>query len=78
MMSDIFRTEIVLTYRPCLKYKAIIDEKCLKYKAILDKKCLKNKVIFDCHGNPSARGAYMLCKFVCVGFHSFPGEGAAS
>jgi hypothetical protein len=25
---------------------------------------------------PSARGAYMLRKFVCVGFHSSPGEGA--
>jgi hypothetical protein len=28
--------------------------------------------------NPSARGAYMLRKFVCVSFHSSPGEGAAS
>jgi hypothetical protein len=30
----------------------------------------------SCDENPSARGAYMLRKFVCVGFHSFPGEGA--
>jgi hypothetical protein len=28
-------------------------------------------------GNPSARGAYMLRKFVYVGFHPSPGEGAA-
>jgi hypothetical protein len=27
---------------------------------------------------PSARGAYMLRKFVCVGFLSFQGKGAAS
>jgi hypothetical protein len=26
--------------------------------------------------NPSARGTYMLRKFVGVGFHSSPGEGA--
>jgi hypothetical protein len=26
--------------------------------------------------NPMAWGTYMLRKFVCVGFHSSPGEGA--
>jgi hypothetical protein len=28
--------------------------------------------------NPMAWGTYMLRKLVCVGFHSFPGKGAAS
>jgi hypothetical protein len=36
---------------------------------------LKN---FVYHENPSARGAYMLRKFVCVGFHSSPGKDACA
>jgi hypothetical protein len=34
-------------------------------------------LLCTCHENPSARGAYMLRKFVCVGFHSSQGYGAA-
>jgi hypothetical protein len=35
---------------------------------------LENDTFFVYHENPSARGAYMLRNFVCVGFHSSPGE----